>query len=146
MARGVFFCWMGLFLLGFATHGWASERQQLNVARTKSTKSKAAKKSVRRKGRSKRGTTRNMLYPFTLRVHYQPGYRFLTKEMRDNIDENKSEGVTVELTQFFPRAAGLESEFAFNNWVSLAVGGSFTWQDKFYTIRITREGEETEGG
>ena len=35
----------------------------------------------------------------------------------------------------FSIAAGLEGEFAFNNWVSLAVGGSFSWQRKFYTIK-----------
>ena len=145
MARLVFFCWMGLFLLGFATSGWA-ERQARAVAKQKSTKSKVAKRVLGGKKRSKRVTARNKLYPFTLRVLYTPSYRFLTKQIRDNIDENKKEGRVVEFTQFFPIAAGLEGEFAFNKWLSLAVGGSFSRQGDFYTIRSTREGEGTDGG
>lgn len=137
MTRPVFFCCMGLFLLSFATRGGA-ERQQQTIAQQKSTKSKKAakrKRSLGRKVRSKRVTAHNLLYPFTLRVLYQPSYRFLTKDMSDAIYEDKQHEPTIEVVQFLPIAVGLEGEFAFNKWLSWAVEGGFSWQNDTFTLK-----------
>ncbi len=45
------------------------------------------------------------------------------------------EKASIGIAQFLPISMGLEGEFAFNPWVSLAVGGSFTWQDEFMTYK-----------
>ena len=131
MIRRAFFWWMGL-LLSFATHGQAelptTHNKQHTVAGQKLAKRKAAKKRARKKigkrVRSKRRVARNLLYPFTLRLLYSPNYRFLTEELREESPTER--GKKIKYTQFFPIATGIEGEIAFNNWVSLAVGGKDT--------------------
>lgn len=133
MVRLLFFCGVGLLLSGVTTDVLAENRYD-TLAQRKSAK--ARKKSVKRKAHSKRIASSNKLSPFILRVLYPPSYRFYTKKTRDEIDATKDRGATLKLAQFFPIAAGIEGEFAFNNRFSLAVGGSFSWQDNFYTIEI----------
>ncbi len=87
-----------------------------------------------KKPRKNKGV-RGPLYPFTLRLHYTPSYRFLSKKLQDDIAKAKNEGETMELAQFFPIAAGLEAEFAFNRRISLAVSGNFSWHDKLFIFK-----------
>ena len=126
---------LGLVLLGLPQRGQADTSKHTVQ---KAAKGKGAKRSPRNKMRSKHGVTRSLLYPFTLRLFYAPSYRFLSKYMRDEIEESKDameSKIQFEVAQFLPISTGLEGEFAFNQWVSLAVGGSFTWQDEFMTYK-----------
>ena len=137
---------LGLVLLGLP------QRSQADTSKDtaqKTAKSKGAKRLPRKKMRSKHGVTRNLLHPFTLRLLYTPSYRFLSKYMRDRVEEikdAKESKVQIEIAQFLPISVGLEGEFAFNQWVSLAVGGSFTWQDEFVTLEHNSDAVKNGGG
>ena len=96
--------------------------------------SKGKVKSRAKKVRSKQ--VHNMLHPFTLRLLYTPSYRFLSEYMRDGVEESKDREkskASIEIAQFLPISMGLEGEFAFNQWISLALSGGFTWQKEFMT-------------
>lgn len=130
---------LSFVLLSFSHYGYA-EQHQHRVAQQKShVKGKVKPHASRKKSALNKGhpaAVRNMLYPFTLRLLYTPSYRFLSKYTRDVVEESKNEEgnkVSIDIAQFLPISVGLEGEFAFNQWVSLAVGGSFTWQDEFMT-------------
>lgn len=158
MIRRALFWWIGL-LLGFATHGQAeastTHNKQHTVTGQKLAQRKAAKqtgkrkltrKKIGKKVRSKSKVARNLLYPFTLRLLYSPNYRFLDKEFREQLGAGTAEGKKVKITQIFPIATGLEAEVAFNNWVSLAVGGNFSWHGNFgfsYSDALRDEGIDT---
>ena len=143
MTRSVFFWWwmLGLVLLSLPSLGQAEQGWHTEVAQ-KTVKGKVAQRLPRKKMRSKHRSVHNMLYPFTLRLLYTPSYRFLTKKWRDDIEESNNEKSIMEIAQFFPIATGIEGEFAFNKWVSLAVGGNFSWHDNFMTLEITDAAKE----
>ena len=71
-----------------------------------------------------------------MRLLYSPSYRFLTEEQQDRIDEADEGDVTLKVSRIFPIATGIEGEFAFNNLLSLAVGGSFSYQGDIMTWEI----------
>ena len=133
---------LSIFLLGFSHFGHA-EQHQHRVAQQKSyTKGKDKSHASHKKFSGKQGKAHNMLYPFILRLLYTPSYRFLSEYMRDTIDKSsdlEESKVSMEVAQFLPISLGLEGEFTFNQWVSLAVGGSFTWQDEFITYEHNSE-------
>ena len=133
---------LGLVLLSFPQRGQAEQEDQHTAVAQRVAKGKVAQRSPRAKMPSKNRRVHNMLYPFTLRVLYTPSYRFLTKNRRDEIEEHNNRNFIMEVAQVFPLAAGLEGEFAFNQWVSLAVGGNFSWHDKFLTLAITNAAKE----
>ena len=132
---------LGLVLFSFPHRLQAEQDQHTEVAQ-KTVKSKRAKKLPRKKVPRKHKSARNMLHPFTLRLLYTPSYRFLTEHVRDDIEKNKEASIITEVAQFFPIAAGLEGELAFNNWVSLAIGGSFIWRGEFIVLELTAAGKE----
>ena len=130
---------LSLVLLGFSHYGYA-EQHHHRVAQQKSrVKDKVKPLTSRKKISTKQRASvavRNMLHPFTLRLLYTPSYRLLSKHMRDMVEESKDakqNKVSINIAQFLPISVGLEGEFAFNQWLSLAVGGSFAWQDEFMT-------------
>lgn len=129
----IFFWFIAIVLLSYTNIGYADTKQH-NIVEWKTKPNKKAKRSASKHTPSEHGVVRNLLYPFTLRVMYAPNYRFLTKKMRDSIEEANDNGVKLEVAQFFPITAGLEGEFAFNEWVSLAVGGSFSYHGKIMAI------------
>ena len=127
---------LSLVLFSFAHYGHAQPQQDKVAQKTSRSKGKGKQRTPRKKTHSKQ--VHNMLHPFTLRLLYTPSYRFLTKAMRDNIEESKNDEenkVSLEIAQFLPLSMGLEGEFAFNQWVSLAISGSFTWQDEFVVFQ-----------
>lgn len=129
---------LSLVLLGFSPYGHAQQQQDKVAQQTSRSKDKVKGKVKPRVKKLRSKQIHNMLHPFTLRFLYTPSYRFLTKYMRDQIEESKDikeSKVSIEIAQFLPLSMGLEGEFAFNQWVSLAVSGSFTWQDEFMTAQ-----------
>lgn len=123
---------LGLFLFSLSHHGHAKHHQQ------KSAKGEIAQKAPHKKTAESatRVTSNSLLYPFTLRLLYTPSYRFLTKRMRDRIEESKdakANKASIDFAQFFPISAGLEGEFAFNQWVSLALSGNFSYHGEVST-------------
>ena len=124
-----FFCIIGLLLPNFATKMLASEHH--TIAKRKSAKNTTRKKI--RKKHNRHIVANNILSPFVLRLLYSPSYRFLTEKMIENIDESKDEGdVTLKVAQFFPIATGIEGEFVFNDMLSLAIGGNFSYHGEFW--------------
>lgn len=101
-------------------------------------KRKIGKKHSRKKRRSRQidEATRNILSPFVLRLLYSPSYRFFTEEHRDEIDEDSDKDVTLKVAQFFPIATGIEGQFSFNNLLSLAVGGSFSYHGQVASFEV----------
>lgn len=135
MSRAVVchWCWLTLVLFGLSSQGWAESAQNDIAQRTSKSKSKA-RRTAKKLPRVSH-TPRNFLHRFTLRLLYTPSYRWLSKQMRDDLEKNKEKGsYHDEVAQFFPLAGGLEGEFAFNTLVSLAVGGNFVQHSNFFVF------------
>ncbi len=132
------FCWqliVGFVLLALPQHSSAEQNQHPALAR-RDAKTKAARRLSRKKLRKKTRVAPSSSHPFSLRVLYTPSYRFFTKQVRDGLEAiNNIGAVTMDIAQFFPIAAGLEAEIAFNKRISLAVWGNFSWRDKFITYK-----------
>ena len=129
---------VALLILGLFSIPQPGQAEQSKIAAQSATKSKKMGRRVRKKIRHRRKSPRNLLHPFTLRLLYTPSYRFLSKQMQTAITKNKDNDIKTEVVQFFPIAAGLEGEFAFNNWLSLVMGGNFSWQNKFITYNFDK--------
>ena len=124
MSKFLFFCTIGLLLPNVTNKMLASEHH--TIAKRKSAKN-TTRKNMRKK-RNEHTVTTNILSPFVLRFLYSPSYRFFTEETRENIDEFKDEGaVILKVARFFPISMGVEGELAFNNMLSLATGGNFSY-------------------
>ena len=111
-----------LFLLiaGLAGYSWAdtSVSQHERLAKKRLSKKKTVSTSL-----GGQAQTRNLLYPFVLRVLYTPSYRLLSQHGKDVADDDG------EIVQIFPFAGGIEGEVLFNNLLSLSLGGNFVWVD-----------------
>lgn len=133
MTKFLFFC--GIWLLpSVTTEVLASEHYA--IAKQKSPKNTTRKKTkkIKSKRYNRHTVARNILSPFILRLLYAPSYRLLTEGQRDNIDETNDEGkVTLKIARIFPIATGVEGELAFNDMLSVAVGGSFSYHGEFFS-------------
>lgn len=142
MIQLLFFCGIGLFLSGVTTDTLA-EHQHHTLAKRNHAKNKTRKKLAKKKANNKRTDANNILSPFTLRLLYPPNYRFMTKNMREEIDElKKDHEIIFKVSTIFPIATGIEGEFSFNSSISLAIMGSFSWQENFFTIEINDRKKE----